>query len=133
MLKKFCVEGVFAASVKEKVEQDKKYEMLVPAKLLKQNTPLTLNKNISTDCISGDESNVISPPSKHESKKALAIKKQKNREFPVFMRYVRMNEVTIQITYHHKVNNPLNITDFTLKLPPLIIHDTFVPFRKTLE
>jgi len=93
MLKKFCFEGLFAASVKEKVEQDKKYEMLVPAKLLKHST--SLHKKVSIEDVSGDETTIVSPPSKHESKKAIAIKKQKNREFPVFMRYVRMNEVTI--------------------------------------
>jgi len=52
--------------------------------------------------------------------------------FPVFFRYMRMNEVSVNITYYHKKSHLLNIKEFKLKLPPLISHGTFLTYRETL-
>ena len=44
-----------------------------------------------------------------------------------------MNEISVQITYFHKKNSWLNITNLKLKMPPYISHGKFHTMRKTLD
>lgn len=45
---------------------------------------------------------------------------------------MRMNEVSMNITYYHKNNHLLNIKEFKLKLPPHISHGTFMTYKDNL-
>jgi hypothetical protein len=53
--------------------------------------------------------------------------------FPHFLRYMRINELTMQISYFHAQSSLFNIKDLRLRMPPYISHGTFTTIRKALE
>ena len=53
--------------------------------------------------------------------------------FPNFFRYMRINEIQVQISYYHAPTHIANIKNFQLKMPAFISHGTFTTFRKALE
>lgn len=72
----------------------------------------------------------------------LAIGVQKNstmrnamvvHEFPVFFKYFRMNEISMNITYFHEERSLLNSKDLTIKLAPYISHYKFLPFKRMFD
>lgn len=51
--------------------------------------------------------------------------KQEDKEFQSFFRYLRINEIQVQITYIHSPRSSLNVHQMPLRLNPFIIHGKF--------
>lgn len=54
-------------------------------------------------------------------------------ELPVFFKYFRMNEISMNITYFHEERSLLNSKDLTIKLAPYISHYKFLPFKRMFD
>jgi hypothetical protein len=54
-------------------------------------------------------------------------------EFPIFFRYIRMNEIIVSITYFHKKNSFFISKDLKIKITPFIRHGKFVNFERLFE
>ena len=73
--------------------------------------------------------------SKLSKKKAVSPKKSNANlpQYPIFFRYMRMNEIGVSITYYHNKNSFFNSKDLKIKIIPFIRHGKFVTFKRIFE
>jgi hypothetical protein len=54
-------------------------------------------------------------------------------EFPIFFRYMRMNDFNVSMTYYHNKSSFLNTKDLKLRIAPFIRHGKFVTFKRIFD
>ena len=58
-------------------------------------------------------------------KKIVAANDNKEEDIYSFLRYLRINEIEVQVSYIHAKNSRLNVHNMFLQLNPFIIHGKF--------
>lgn len=82
----------------------------------------------------GDAVALSSQFKKQEKKsKKEATVSQKDQQFQSFFRYLRINEIQVQITYIHSKKSTLNVHNMNLRLQPFIIHGKFQTMQQVLN
>ncbi|CDW78547.1 UNKNOWN [Stylonychia lemnae] len=66
-------------------------------------------------------------------RKSTYDKGQQQKSFPIFFRYMRMNEINVSITYFQNKNSFFNTKNLKIKMAPFIRHGKFVTFKKIFE